>query len=116
AVEVARSRQGDCTEFAVLTAAICRALGIPAKVVVGLAYVSEYKGLEHRFGGHAWTQAYVGNRWIGIDAAFRSAGLGGYGPGHITLAKGNGNPEDFFALLNTLGQFKIEKAEVKKGE
>jgi transglutaminase-like putative cysteine protease len=30
AAEVVESRQGDCSEFAVLTAALCRAVGIPA--------------------------------------------------------------------------------------
>ncbi|GAI55549.1 unnamed protein product, partial [marine sediment metagenome] len=31
AVEVAVSRVGDCSEYAVLTAAMCRAVGIPAQ-------------------------------------------------------------------------------------
>ncbi len=113
AVEVAQSKQGDCTEFAVLTVALCRAAGIPARVVMGLAYVGNFAGLENCFGGHAWVEVYVKDRWFGLDAAFKSAGLSGYGPGHIALAKGRGNPEDFFALVNTLGQFKIEKAKVQ---
>jgi hypothetical protein len=114
AVEVAQSRQGDCTEYAVLSAAMCRAVGIPSRVVMGLAYVENYMGMESRFGGHAWTEAYVGDKWVGIDAAFKGAGLGGYGPGHIALAVGNGNPEDFFAIVSSLGQFEIEKVEVTK--
>jgi len=113
AAEVAASRQGDCSEFAVLTAAMCRAVGIPAQVVTGLAYVKDWAGFEG-FGGHAWTQAYVGDRWVGLDAAFKSAGRGGYGPGHITLAVGNGNPEGFFELVNTMGHFKIDKVIVHK--
>ncbi|MHC4187031.1 MAG: transglutaminase-like domain-containing protein [Planctomycetota bacterium] len=104
----------NCTEYAVLSAAMCRAVGIPARVVMGLAYVENYMGLEHRFGGHAWTEAYVGGKWIGMDSAFKGAGLGGYGPGHIALAAGNGNPEDFFAIVNSMGQFEIEKVEVTK--
>ncbi|MHC4131518.1 MAG: transglutaminase-like domain-containing protein [Planctomycetota bacterium] len=114
AIEVAESKQGDCTEYAVLSAAMCRAVGIPSRVVMGLAYVENYMGLEHRFGGHAWTEAYVGSKWIGIDPAFKGAGLGGYGPGHIALAAGNGNPEDFFAIVNSMGQFEIEKVEIIK--
>lgn len=121
AVEVAASRQGDCSEFAVLTAAMCRAVGIPAQVVTGVAYVRDWAGYQG-FGGHAWTQAYVGadpasrqpGKWIGLDAAFKSAGLGGYGPGHIALAAGNGDPEDFFNLVTTIGQFKIEKVIISK--
>ena len=115
AVEVAASRQGDCSEFAVLTAAMCRAAGIPAQVVMGIAYVKDFAGLQDRFGGHAWVQAYVGGKRIGLDAAFKSAGRGGYGPGHIALACGNGDPEDFFNLVGTLGRFKIDKVIVHKG-
>ena len=113
AAEVAASKQGDCTEFAVLTAAMCRAVGIPSRVVVGVAYVAEFGG-HQGFGGHAWTQAYVDEKWIGLDASFRGSGRGGYDAGHITLAIGNGNPEDFFNLASTMGQFKVEKVIVKE--
>ena len=112
AAEVAASRQGDCSEFAVLTAAMCRAVGIPAQVVVGVAYVSDFAG-HQGFGGHAWAQAYVGGKWIGLDAAFKGAGRGGYDAGHIALAVGDGEPGDFFNLAATLGQFKIEKVVVR---
>jgi len=114
AVEVASSRQGDCTEHAVLAAALCRAVGIPAQVVTGLAYVDGWRNVENGFGGHAWTQAYVGDKWVGIDAAFKGADLGGYDAGHIALAAGNGDPGDFFSLVTSMGQFKIEKVIIKK--
>lgn len=112
AAEVAASRQGDCSEFAVLTAAMCRAVGIPAQVVVGVAYVEDFAGHEG-FGGHAWTQAYVAGRWVGLDAAFKSGGRGGYDAGHIALAAGNGDPTDFFNMAGALGRFKIERLEVE---
>lgn len=114
AVEVASSRQGDCTEHAVLTAALCRAVGIPAQVVTGLAYVEEWSTVVNGFGGHAWAQAYVGDKWVGIDAAFKGTGRGGYDAGHIALAAGSGNPEDFLNLIGTMGQFKIDRVEVTK--
>jgi hypothetical protein len=114
AAEVAVSRQGDCSEHAVLVAAMCRAVGIPAQVVTGLAYVPQWRTLQNGFGGHAWAQAYIGGKWIGLDAAFKSAGLGGFDPGHITLAEGNGNPEDFLNLINTLGLFKIDEVIVQR--
>ena len=113
AAEVAASRQGDCSEFAVLTAAMCRAVGIPSRVVVGVAYVNDFSG--HRgFGGHAWTQAYVGDKWIGLDASFKGGGRGGYDAGHIALALGNGNPEDFFNMASTMGQFEVKKVVVNE--
>jgi len=112
AAEVAVSRQGDCSEHAVLAVALCRAVGIPAQVVTGLAYVSQWRTLQNGFGGHAWVQVYLGDKWVGLDAAFKGADLGGYDPGHIALAVGNGNPEDFLNLLKTMGQFKIDKVTV----
>jgi len=114
AVEVALSKQGDCTEHAVLAAALCRAVGIPAQVVSGLAYVEEWGTVVNGFGGHAWTQAYIGDKWIGLDAAFRGTGRGGYDAGHIALAAGNGDPGDFFSLVTSMGQFEIDRVEIKK--
>jgi hypothetical protein len=113
AAEVAASKQGDCSEFAVLTAAMCRAVGIPAQVVVGVAYVDDFAG-HQGFGGHAWNQAYVGGKWVGLDAAFKGTGRGGYDAGHIALAAGGGEPGDFLNMASTLGQFKIDKVVVSK--
>lgn len=111
AVEVAASKQGDCSEHAVLTAAMCRSVGIPAEVVMGLVYVDEFLGRKNVFGGHAWVQACIGDKWIGLDATRTAKG---YDPRHIALAAGNGNPEDFFDLVTTLGNFKI--TEVRPGK
>lgn len=112
ASEVLQTREGDCTEFAVLTAALCRAAGIPARVAVGIAYVDDFMELKNVFGGHAWTEVYINGKWIGLDSAFKASGRGGYGPGHIALATGSGDLEGFFGLLFNLGQFEIEKIEI----
>jgi hypothetical protein len=111
ATEVAASRKGDCSEFAVLTAAMCRAVGIPARVATGLAYVDDFMG-KAGFGGHAWVEAYIGNKWVGLDATFKAGGKSGFDAGHIALARGNGEPADFFGMATTLGRFKIEKVMV----
>lgn len=113
ALEVVRSRQGDCTEHALLTAALCRAVGIPSRVVVGLIYVNNFLGMKNCFGGHEWTEAYIGGKWIGLDASFSEPGKRGFGAGHITLAKGNGEPGDFFNMAVTLGLFEIEEVEIR---
>lgn len=110
AAEVVRSRQGDCSEHAVLAAAMCRAVGIPARVACGVVYVDSFIGQRTVFGGHMWTEVFVGDRWVGLDAT-RSPN--GFGPGHLTLAVGDGNPSDFFSLVNTLGCFKIEAITVQ---
>ncbi|MGA2172474.1 MAG: transglutaminase-like domain-containing protein [Sedimentisphaerales bacterium] len=115
ASEVAVSRRGDCTEFAVLCAATCRAAGIPARVVMGVAYVEDFEG-RTGFGGHAWTEAYIGGKWVGLDSAFNAGGLGGFDAGHIAFAAGDGEPADFFNIATTLGRFKIEKIIVNRGE
>lgn len=116
AAEVAVSRQGDCTEFAVLTAAMCRAAGIPARVVFGIAYVDEFAGMGPCFGGHAWVEAYIGDKWTGLDSAFKATGRGGYNAGHIALAYGNGQPQDFFNVVSIIGQFKITEIQTGKSK
>lgn len=111
ALEVARSRQGDCTEHAVLTAGLCRAAGIPARVACGIVYADGFAGHENIFGGHAWVECYIGDKWIGADA---TRGENGFDATHIMLATGNGNPEDFFSIVTMLGYFKIDKVELVK--
>ena len=61
-------------------------------------------------------RAGQGGKWIGLDAAFKSSGRGGYDAGHIALAVGNGDPGDFFNMATALGQFKIEKIEVQRAK
>jgi hypothetical protein len=61
AVDVLDSRAGDCSEHSVLLTALLRAAGIPARVVVGLAYDSG------TLVGHMWTEAFTG-QWVTVDA------------------------------------------------
>ena len=53
-----------CAGYATLTTALLRAAGIPAQYVGGVAGTD--RGL------HAWTEAYVNNRWIIIDTTWDS--------------------------------------------
>lgn len=73
ASETARSRAGDCTEHAVLLAAMLRVEGIPARGVSGLVYVDEFLGQSGVFGYHMWTQALLTVHgvptWVDLDAA-----------------------------------------------
>ncbi len=66
ALETFRSRRGDCTEHAAMLAAALRIAGIPARVEVGLVFAADYGGWV----GHAWNQAYDGERWIHLDSAY----------------------------------------------
>jgi hypothetical protein len=68
---VARRRQGDCTEHAVLTAALARLRGIPARVAVGVALVSGET--THGAFGHAWAELLENGEWKVADAALLDA-------------------------------------------
>jgi transglutaminase-like putative cysteine protease len=109
AVEVLKNREGDCSEHAVLTTALCRAIGIPSKVASGFAYTSNALGAKNSFIPHAWTMVYIKNKWISIDAA-----MGRFGSGHILIELGNGDPEEFINLVNILGSVKIIEMEISK--
>jgi hypothetical protein len=106
ALEVAKHPEGDCTEHAVLLAALGRALGIPTRVVDGLAYTERYAGRDHVFVPHAWAQAWVDGHWQSFDAA-----LPGFDAGHIALSAGDGDPWRFFAGMDTLGRLRIDRIE-----
>ena len=105
ALEVVRKPEGDCTEHAVLLAALGRSLGIATRVVDGLAYAPGFAGKQQVFVPHAWVQAWIGNRWQSFDAA-----LPGFDAGHIALSVGDGDPWRFYAGLDMLGRVALRKA------
>jgi hypothetical protein len=93
AEETAKSREGDCTEHAVLCAAIGRAAGLPTRCVLGFGYippgvdeptVGDAKGSDTGiFGFHMWAEAWIGpDEWVPMDAA-----LDGFDVGHIAITK-----------------------------
>lgn len=102
ALDTARQREGDCTEHALLLAALARASGIPARVATGLAYAPVFG--EHRevFVPHAWVIAWVGGEWRGYDAA-----LPGFDSGHIALSVGDGDPLRFYRGIDLLGRIDV---------
>jgi len=97
AVEVLKTRVGDCNEHAVLLTALLRASKIPARECVGLVYV---KG---RFFYHAWTEGYLG-RWISMDPTLNQMPTD---PTHIKLVHGGLEKQaNIIALIGKL-KFKI---------
>jgi len=72
ASEVCRTGEGDCSEHAVLLAALLRAERIPARVVSGLIYADSFAGKQSVFGFHMWTQALLivngKPTWVDLDA------------------------------------------------
>ena len=69
ASEVARKKEGDCTEHSVLLAALGRALGIPSRVVTGLVYADEFEDQKDVLVYHMWTQFYIDEQWVNLDSA-----------------------------------------------
>jgi len=93
AQETAKSREGDCTEHAVLCAAIGRAAGLPTRCVLGFGYIPpdvDAPTLANTvdkdtgfFAFHMWAEAWIGpDQWVPMDAA-----LNGFDVGHIAITK-----------------------------
>ncbi len=120
ASETARSGEGDCTEHAVLLAALLRARGIPSRVVSGLIYADAFAGGRNIFGYHMWTQAMLRDengepRWYDLDATL--PGPRGYNAAHIALAvsalEDAGPVGGLAELAPLLGRLAIEVEETR---
>ncbi len=110
ALEVCKNREGDCTEHAVLLAALCRAAGIPADVVMGVVYIGSV------WGGHAWSRVNIDGAWYPLD------GTNGYGfVDALHLEFDNATLKDaafateLAGVLLSLGTLDIEILEVTRG-
>ena len=63
------NKTGDCSEYSYLFVALCRAVGIPARIQVGFAFSSTSETIED---GHMWAEYYLGNYgWVPVDATWR---------------------------------------------
>jgi transglutaminase-like putative cysteine protease len=84
---VARTLEGDCTEFAMLTAAMCRAVGVPSRIALGLVYFERRDprtgAVTPMMGFHMWTEVWAKGQWLGLDATL---GQGGVGPAHLKVS------------------------------
>jgi hypothetical protein len=107
ALEVLRTRVGDCNEHTALYVAMARALGLPARIAVGLV------SLRGAFYYHAWPEVWVAEgagrgRWIAVDPTLNQfpADLT-----HVRLARGS--LEQQTAILPLVGQTKIAVLEMR---
>jgi len=66
--EIFANRRGTCAGYAMLLTTMARAVGIPARYVLGYVY------MDGIFGGHAWTEIKVGDDWIPLDSAVPADG------------------------------------------
>ena len=101
AVDVLKTRKGDCNEHTVLYTALARAAGLPTKINVGLVYK------DKRFYYHAWPEIFAG-RWIAIDPT-----LGQFpaDAAHIRLI--SGDLEKQMILLKVINNISLEGTEYR---
>lgn len=85
--EVLRTKVGDCNEHTALYVAMARALGIPARIAVGLVYA---RGIQGAFYYHAWAEVYLDEGagrgyWLPVDPTLNEFPADAT---HVRLARG----------------------------
>jgi transglutaminase-like putative cysteine protease len=98
---VAVRREGDCTEHAVLTAAVARAAGLAARVVFGVALVAGDAGRVYGL-GHAWAEVHDGRHWQISDATGLEADRVRYLPLGVLRDEGPGYVIGAWSVLSPL--------------
>jgi transglutaminase-like putative cysteine protease len=100
--------RGDCRQNAMLTAALCRAAGVPARTAVGLVYVND-KERGPVLGFHMWTEVWIAGQWLMLDAVL---GQGNVGAGHLKIADHSWQDIQTLAPLlpvtRVIGKIKVE--------
>jgi len=99
ALETEQRRRGVCRDFAHLGIALCRAINVPARMVVGFLHGLKPMDL------HAWFEAYIGGRWFTFDAT-QDATSGG----RIVVAYGRDAAD--VALATMFGNFTMQSMRV----
>jgi len=97
ATDVLRTLRGDCTEHSLLSIALLRALGIPARRVDGVVYVQNDDGVPALY-WHEWVEAWVGT-WTQLDPTF---GQPVADATHLTLGE-----ESSAEIMPLLGELKV---------
>ena len=96
ALQVLQSRTGDCNEHTQLFVALARAIGLPARIAAGLAY------LDGKFYYHAWPEILLGD-WVAVDPTF---GQFPADAAHIRFVVGGLGRQT--ELLRLMGNLKID--------
>ena len=81
AVVAYTTRKGVCFDFSCLYVAMCRAVGLNVRFVIGLGFTGT------TWGDHAWNQVYYPkeDRWIDVDTTFGSSGINYFDRPHFYL-------------------------------
>jgi transglutaminase-like putative cysteine protease len=107
ALEVLRTKVGDCNEHTALFVALARSLGIPARISVGLAYV------RGAFYYHAWPEVYIDEGsgrglWLPVDPTFNQFPADAT---HVRLARGGLDQQA--AILPLIGKTEMFVTDVE---
>jgi hypothetical protein len=110
ASEVAQSLEGDCTEHAVLLAALCRAKKIPARVAFGLVYYPPEEGFAY----HMWNEVWIADRWVSLDGTI---GRGVVAADRLKLAdsslSGGSGLTAILPVIQVFGRLELKVEEAK---
>mgnify|MGYP001590887825 FL=1 len=102
AVQVLRARRGDCNEHTQLYVALSRAVGIPARIATGLAFV------RGKFYYNAWPEIWLGE-WVAVDPTF---GQFPADAAHLRFVIGGLNKQA--ELLRLIGNLEIETVDGRR--
>jgi len=107
ALEVLRTKVGDCNEHTALYVALARSINLPARIAVGVVY------LRGAFYYHAWPEVYVETpgargRWIAADPTLNEFPAN---PTHLRLVRGGLDRQT--AVLPLIGRAKITVVDVE---
>ena len=100
--EVLTTKEGVCRDYAVLTAAVLRAAGVPTRLVSGLV------SWDGTFYYHAWCEVWDGARWLGVDSTVPDRQLAA---NHVKLADGSVESAFTFKFLD---RAKVEVLDAKR--
>ena len=107
ALEVLRTRVGDCNEHTALFVALARSIGIPSRINVGLVYV------RGAFYYHAWPEVYIDEGkgqglWLPVDPTFDQFPADAT---HVRLARGGLDKQA--SILPMFGKTEMHVTEVQ---
>lgn len=109
AKEVLRTKIGDCNEHTALLVAMARAIGIPARIAVGLVY------LNGAFFYHAWPEVYLrgagGAQWLPVDPTLNQFPADAT---HLRVARGGLDKQTL--VLPLIGRLRIEVTDMVLAE
>ena len=103
ALDALHGKKGECQAHAYLYTALCRAAGIPTKVVSGLVYMEKVGFLYH-----AWAESFIGY-WIPVDPTFDQIPADAT---HIKLVEGE-SFRDLSPLVKVIGRLQATIVDYK---